>query len=62
MTRIALLWLLAVPLAVPVAGLSIGIGSSVPDFTLSTLDGEHLTLSERRGESPLVLVFFRGAW
>jgi len=38
------------------------IGQEVPDFTLPVLDGEPLTLSERRAEGPVVLVFFRGAW
>lgn len=38
------------------------VGSEAPDFTLSTLDGEEVSLSEFRGESPVVLVFFRGEW
>lgn len=54
----AICWLFAVPLL----GASIEIGSSVPDFTLPTLDGEQVRLSERYGEGPVVLVFFRGAW
>lgn len=38
------------------------VGSEAPDFTLSTLDGEEVTLSDFRGEAPVVLVFFRGEW
>ena len=38
------------------------VGASAPDFTLAALDGESHALSERRGEGPVVLVFFRGVW
>ncbi len=39
------------------------VGSEAPDFTLpSVTDGETYTLSEDRGERPVVMVFFRGAW
>lgn len=38
------------------------IGAPTPDFTLTSLDGESHALSERRGEGPVVLVFFRGVW
>ena len=37
-------------------------GAAVPDFTLSALDGESRTLSERYAEGTVVLVFFRGVW
>ena len=37
------------------------IGSVAPDFTLPTVGGGEVTLSELRGR-PVVLVFFRGAW
>jgi len=37
-------------------------GAEVPDFTLTSLDGESRTLSDRRAEGPVVLVFFRGVW
>lgn len=49
-------------LAPPLAGASIEIGSTAPDFTLRDLDGEELRLSKRRDQGPVVLVFFRGAW
>lgn len=39
------------------------LGSVPPDFSLeSVTDGSVHTLSEDRGERPVVLVFFRGAW
>lgn len=39
------------------------IGSVAPDFALeSVTDGREHTLAEHRGERPVVLVFFRGAW
>lgn len=39
------------------------VGTEAPDFTLpSVIDGESYTLSEDRGERPVVMVFFRGAW
>lgn len=39
------------------------IGSVPPDFTLASVtDGAEHTLAEHRGERPVVLVFFRGAW
>lgn len=38
-------------------------GETPPDFTLEAVsDGTEHTLSELRGEAPVVLVFFRGAW
>ena len=37
-------------------------GATVPDFTLPVLDGGEVTLSERTGAGPTILVFFRGAW
>lgn len=39
------------------------VGEVPPDFTLEAVsDGTEYTLSELRGETPVVLVFFRGAW
>jgi len=38
------------------------VGQAVPDFTLPVLDGGEVTLSDQRGEGPMVLIFFRGAW
>ena len=38
------------------------VGTEAPDFTLEALDGTEIRLSEYRGESPILLVFFRGAW
>lgn len=38
------------------------VGSEAPDFTLETLDDRRISLSDFRGEAPVVLVFFRGEW
>ena len=38
------------------------IGEVVPDFTLADENGNKVTLSESRGKSPVVLVFYRGYW
>ncbi|MGQ0767081.1 MAG: redoxin domain-containing protein [Gemmatimonadota bacterium] len=38
------------------------IGSMAPDFTLATKDGGTVSLSQFRGQSNVVLVFYRGHW
>lgn len=40
----------------------IGLGDTVPDVTLRTIDGEELKLRELLAEQPAVLVFYRGGW
>lgn len=40
----------------------IQIGEIAPLFELSAVDGSTKALSSLRGKSPLVLIFFRGAW
>lgn len=40
----------------------IGIGDIPPDFTLEDQNGHKVTLSDARGKSPVVLVFYRGYW
>ncbi len=40
----------------------IGVGDSVPDFTLEDQNNNKVTLSDPRGKSPVVLVFYRGYW
>ena len=37
-------------------------GQMAPDFTLASLAGPPLTLSDFRGEKNVVLVFYRGHW
>ena len=37
-------------------------GDLAPDFTLPSLDGPPVTLSDARGEQNVVLVFYRGHW
>ena len=38
------------------------VGSVAPDFSLQTLQGDTLTLSQFRGSKDVVLVFYRGYW
>lgn len=40
----------------------VGVGDVAPDFTLADQDEKKITLSAARGESPVVLVFYRGYW
>lgn len=40
----------------------VAIGEVAPDFTLADENGNKVTLSESRGKSPVVLVFYRGYW
>jgi cytochrome oxidase Cu insertion factor (SCO1/SenC/PrrC family) len=37
-------------------------GEVAPDFTLEDQNRNKVTLSEFRGKSPVVLVFYRGYW
>jgi cytochrome oxidase Cu insertion factor (SCO1/SenC/PrrC family) len=40
----------------------IGVGDIAPDFTLEDQSHNKITLSDARGKSPVVLVFYRGYW
>ena len=40
----------------------IGVGDVAPDFTLADQNGHKVTLSDSRGKSSVVLVFYRGYW
>ena len=40
----------------------IQVGDAAPDFTLESLRGGPVTLSEFRGDRDVVLVFYRGHW
>ncbi len=40
----------------------VGVGEVAPDFTLEDQNGKKIALSETRGKSPVVLVFYRGYW
>jgi len=40
----------------------VAVGEMAPDFTLVDHQGERISLSEARGKSPVVLVFYRGYW
>ena len=38
----------------------VAVGDAAPDFTLTSISGRNVTLSEFRGQSCVVLVFLRG--
>ena len=38
------------------------VGDEAPDFTLASLAGPNVSLSDYRGEKNVVLVFYRGHW
>ncbi len=40
----------------------VGVGDVAPDFTLEDQQGQKVKLSEARGKTPVVLVFYRGYW
>ncbi len=40
----------------------LGVGASVPDVAVRTLDGESVSLREKIAEKPTVLIFYRGGW
>jgi hypothetical protein len=50
--------------ATPAAIASIGseVGAMAPDFTLPSVVGNDVSLASYRGESNVVLIFYRGAW
>jgi cytochrome oxidase Cu insertion factor (SCO1/SenC/PrrC family) len=40
----------------------VAVGEVAPDFTLQDQSANKVTLSDARGKSPVVLVFYRGYW
>ncbi len=44
-----------------VAGVTLAIGQPAPDFSLQSLNGDSVTLSELRG-SKIIMIFYRGHW
>ena len=40
----------------------VAVGDTAPDFTLEDQNRNKVTLSDARGKSPVVLVFYRGYW
>ena len=40
----------------------VAVGEVAPDFTLEDQSGHKVILSDARGKSPVVLVFYRGYW
>jgi cytochrome oxidase Cu insertion factor (SCO1/SenC/PrrC family) len=40
----------------------IKVGDPAPDFTLEAETGTPVTLSQFRGQKPVILVFYRGHW
>ena len=40
----------------------VAVGEVAPDLTLLDQNGNKVTLSDTRGKSPVILVFYRGYW
>jgi cytochrome oxidase Cu insertion factor (SCO1/SenC/PrrC family) len=40
----------------------VAVGAEAPDFTLESLTGPPVTLSQFRGKQNVILVFYRGHW
>jgi peroxiredoxin len=40
----------------------IKVGDTAPDFTLENLGGNRISLSDFRGKTSVILVFYRGQW
>ena len=40
----------------------VAIGEVAPEFRLADQNGHTVTLSDARGKTPVVLVFYRGYW
>ena len=40
----------------------VAVGDPAPDFTLESLEGPRVTLSDFRGRKDVILVFYRGHW
>jgi hypothetical protein len=55
-------WFEFVVARLPVAPSVLRVGERPPDFRLTDASGRPLTLSEYRGQKPVVLVFYRGYW
>jgi peroxiredoxin len=45
-----------------IAGSSLGVGATVPDFELPDANGTKVSLSALLAEGPVVLAFYRGGW
>jgi cytochrome oxidase Cu insertion factor (SCO1/SenC/PrrC family) len=55
-------WFDFVAARVPVAPSVLRVGERPPDFRLDDASGRTVTLSDYRGQKPVVLVFYRGHW
>jgi cytochrome oxidase Cu insertion factor (SCO1/SenC/PrrC family) len=59
---VVLIWLCAKPEIYGQRTGPVAVGEIAPDFTLQDQSGNQVTLSNARGKSPVVLVFYRGYW
>lgn len=55
-------WFNFVGARVPDAPTALRVGERPPDFTLPDAAGRPVSLSDYRGDRPVVLVFYRGYW
>ena len=50
------------PAIAPERSTPVAVGDMAPDFKLEDQNGHRITLSDARGKSSVVLVFYRGYW
>ena len=65
LTASSLTYAMSLQESAPVATLRstpVAVGEMAPDFTLEDHHRNKIRLSETRGNSPVVLVFYRGYW
>jgi hypothetical protein len=55
-------WFNFVGARVPVTPVAFEVGQLPPDFTLPDAVGRRVSLSDYRGQKPVVIVFYRGYW
>lgn len=55
-------WFNFVGARVPDTATALRVGEPPPDFTLPDAAGRRVALADYRGETPVVLVFYRGYW
>lgn len=54
--------MVAGPTALAVDAKPVGVGDSIPDAVVHSVDGKQLKLREMVKQSPTVLIFYRGGW
>ena len=55
-------WFNFVGARVPDTPTALRVGERPPDFTLTDVSGQPVSLADYRGKKPVVIVFYRGYW